>query len=264
MISVHDVTKRYGSLTAVRGLSCEVRRSEIVGFLGPNGAGKSTLLKMMATFLLPTQGRITVDGIDVVADPLAVRARIGYLSGDNPLYFGMRADRFLEFVGRARGLAGARLSRQLAWVSEVCGIGDVLGQRIHECSTGFRQRIGLAGSLVHDPGVLLLDEPTHGLDPLQVLAFRDLLRVLREGRAILFSTHVVQDVAAVSDRVLIINDGDLLADATREELAAGGELTGALLERRFADLVLAHEAGGGGGTSARSAETARPQELVGG
>ena len=181
MIRVESATRRYGFLTAVDEVSFAVDQGEIVGFVGPNGAGKSTMLKMLSTFIHPTAGTISIDGLDVVEHPLAVRRRIGYLSGDTPLYQEMRVDKFLRFIARARGLEGDALQQGLARAVALCGLEDVLTQRVKECSTGFRQRIGLATAMVHDPPVLLLDEPTHGFDPLQVLAFRDTLRTLSPG-----------------------------------------------------------------------------------
>ena len=237
MINVESVTKRYGSLTAVDDVSFTVEKDEIVGFVGPNGAGKSTMLKMLSTFIHPTDGRISVDGLDAVEHPLSVRRRIGYLSGDTPLYQEMRVDKFLRFVGQARGLRGDGLQQGFERVVDVCGIGPALLQRISQCSTGFRQRVGLATALIHDPPILLLDEPTHGFDPLQVLAFRDLLRQLRPGRAILFSTHIIPDVEAISDRVLIIHQGRLLGDGRVEDLAEAAGKPGSSLEEVFAHLV---------------------------
>ena len=237
MIHVDNVTRRYGSLTAVDQVSFEVETNEIIGFVGPNGAGKSTMLKMLSTFLLPTEGQIAVDGFDVVENPLAVRRRIGYLSGDTPLYREMRVDKFLRFIGRARGLEGEALKQGFEWAVDVCGLDAVLLQRVDECSTGFRQRIGLATALIHDPPILLLDEPTHGFDPMQVMAFRDMLMRLKTDRAILFSTHIIADVEAVSDRVLIIHQGQLLGDGRIADLAEQNDISGAGLEALFAHLV---------------------------
>lgn len=237
MIHVDNVTRRYGSLTAVDQVSFDVETNEIIGFVGPNGAGKSTMLKMLSTFLLPTEGQIAVDGFDVVENPLAVRRRIGYLSGDTPLYREMRVDKFLRFIGRARGLEGEALEQGFEWAVDVCGLDTVLPQRVDECSTGFRQRIGLATALIHDPPILLLDEPTHGFDPMQVMAFRDMLMRLKTDRAILFSTHIIADVEAVSDRVLIIHQGQLLGDGRIADLAEQNDISGAGLEALFAHLV---------------------------
>ena len=237
MIHLDEVTRRYGQLTAVDRVSFEVGQNEIVGFVGPNGAGKSTVLKMLSTYIYPTAGRITVEGLDVREQALEVRRRLGYLSGDTPLYQHMRGDEFVRFVGKARGLRGDDLEREFGRTVDLCGIGSVLSQRVGECSTGFRQRIGLATALIHDPTILLLDEPTHGFDPLQVIAFRDTLRQLKQGRAILFSTHIVADVEAISDRVLIIHQGQLLAQGTIDELGKHIEQPGTSLEEIFAQLV---------------------------
>ncbi len=237
MISLENVTKRYGQLTAVDDVSFRVNEGEIVGFVGPNGAGKSTALKMLATYIYPTAGTITVDGLDVVADAVEVRRRIGYLAGDTPLYKDMRAEDFLRFIGKARGLTGDELSTQLDRIVDICDIESIRNQRIDQCSTGFRQRLGLASAMIHDPPILLLDEPTHGFDPLQVLAFREMLNALKPGRAILFSTHIVADVEAISDRVVAIHLGRLLADGSVSELAAGVGRPDASLEDVFAQLV---------------------------
>ena len=237
MISLENVTKRYGHLTAVDDVSFRVNEGEIVGFVGPNGAGKSTALKMLATYIYPTDGTITINGLDVVADAVEVRRRIGYLAGDTPLYKDMRAGDFLRFIGRARGLTGGELSTQLDRIVDICDIESVLNQRIDQCSTGFRQRLGLASAMIHDPPILLLDEPTHGFDPLQVLAFREMLSALKPGRAILFSTHIVADVEAISDRVVAIHLGRLLADGSVPELAADVGRPGAKLEDVFAQLI---------------------------
>jgi ABC-2 type transport system ATP-binding protein len=237
MITVESVTKRFGSLTAVDDVSFSVERDEIVGFVGPNGAGKSTMLKMLSTFLLPTAGRIAIDGLDAVEQALAVRRRIGYLAGDTPLYQEMRVDKFLRFVGQARGLRGEELRQGFDRAVEICSLDSVLMQRIGQCSTGFRQRVGLATALIHDPPILMLDEPTHGFDPLQVLAFREMLRQLRPGRAILFSTHIVAEVEAVSDRVLIINQGKLLGNGSVAQLGDAVGKPGASLEDIFAHLA---------------------------
>lgn len=237
MIKAESVTKTYGNTTAVQTVSFTLKPDEIVGFVGPNGAGKSTVLKMLSTLIYPTRGTITVDGLDVVEHALAVRRRIGYLSGDTPLYQGMRVDKFLRFIGQARGLRGERLKKQFDWVIDVCGIEAVLLKRVNQCSTGFRQRIGLATALIHDPPVLLLDEPTHGFDPLQALIFRDMLRSLSPNRVTLFSTHIIQEVAAIGDRVMLINNGRLLADDRPEGLAKKTGLSADNLEGIFAHLV---------------------------
>jgi ABC-2 type transport system ATP-binding protein len=219
MIKVQSVSKWYGSVKAVEDISFDLSPNEIIGFVGPNGAGKSTVLKMLATYLLPTEGSILVMDLNAVDHPLSVRRKIGYLSGDTPLYQNMRVDKFLKFCGKARGLNGDELKTNLNWVIEVCGLSPHLYKRVNQCSTGFRQRIGLGAALIHNPPILLLDEPTHGFDPLQVQAFRELLHTLKDNRVILFSSHIIQEVAALSDRVLIINNGQLLGDGRLPDLA---------------------------------------------
>lgn len=226
-IELESVSKYFRDFCAVDDVSFGVDREEIVGFVGPNGAGKSTCLKMLATYLTPTRGKVAVEGLDSVESSLGVRRRIGYLSGDTPLYAQMRVDRLVRFVAEARGLEGGDLRTGIERVVEVCGIEPVMTKRVSACSTGFRQRVGLATALVHDPAVLILDEPTHGFDPIQVLAFRETLEGLKAGRAILFSSHIIQEVSALSDRIVIINEGRILADGPPGELAkeAGRETT---------------------------------------
>jgi len=237
MIRVKDVTKWYGSTLAVDSVSFQVNTGEIVGFLGPNGAGKSTVLKMISTWLPPTRGRIEVAGHDVVEEPLAVRRALGYLPEHNALYEGMRVNRFLRFMGRAHGLEGARLSERLSWVIESCGVQAVLTKRIHQCSKGYRQRIGVAAALIHDPPVIILDEPTHGLDALQVVAFRSFVLGLREGHAILFTSHILNELTGTCDRILIINEGNILSDSRVEELELKAKESGRSIEEVVLDIV---------------------------
>lgn len=233
MIRCHSVTKLYGDKPACRDVSFEVPPGEIVGFLGPNGAGKSTLLKMLSTYLPATSGEIEIAGHDVRRAPLAVRRSLGYLPEHNALYETMRVDRLLSFVGRARGLSGERLAERTAWVVDRCTLGDVLQKRVAQCSKGYRQRIGVAAALIHDPPVLLLDEPTHGLDPLQVVAFRDFLREIREGRAILFSSHILSEVVEISDRLLVIQEGALIVDQRVEALRRAATTAGVTIEEHI-------------------------------
>ncbi len=240
MIHVQDVVKRYGTTLAVDRVSFRIETGEVVGFLGPNGAGKSTLLKMISTWLPLGAGHIEVAGHDVVREPLLARASLGYLPEHNALYDGMRVDRYLAFVGKLRGLR-SELAERIAWVVDRCSLQDVVGKRIQACSKGYRQRIGLAAALLHDPPIVLLDEPTHGLDPLQVEAFLEFVRELAEGKAILFSSHILSEIVAVSDRVLVIDHGRLLLDAPLSELRERAEASGGTIERAVLDLVRAHQ-----------------------
>jgi ABC-2 type transport system ATP-binding protein len=221
MIRVVDVLKRYGDFLAVDRVSFAVEPGEVVGFLGPNGAGKSTILRILATSLAPTSGRAEIAGFDVARAPLEARARCGYLPEHNPLFDGMRVAEWLDFAAAVHGVTGARRRERRDFVIDRCALAEVLAKPIRACSKGFRQRIGLAAAILHDPPVLLLDEPTHGLDPLQVVAFRDLVRELRPGRAILLSSHVVAEVAESSDRILAIQRGRLVLDRRVDELRAG-------------------------------------------
>ncbi len=218
MIEVREVSKRFGSTLALDGVSLRVERGSVLGFLGPNGAGKSTAMKIITTFLAPDAGTVTVDGLDVREQPLAVRRKIGYQPENVPLYPDMRVHEYLEFVGRSRGLSGATLAARLKWVREACGITRVYKQTINELSKGFRQRTGLAQALVHDPEILILDEPTTGLDPLQIIGIRELIQELGRSKTIIFSTHILQEVAPVTDHVVIINQGRVIADGRIPEL----------------------------------------------
>ena len=237
MIRVESVSKSYGTTLAVDSVSFQISAGEVVGFLGPNGAGKSTLLKMMCTWLPPSAGRISIAGHDVVSEPLAVRRSLGYLCEHNALYDGMRVDRFLRFIGRMRELDGALLDQRIGWVVERCDLLAVLGKRVRECSKGYRQRIGVGAALLHDPPVILLDEPTHGLDPLQVSAFLGFVREMSEGRAILFSSHILSEVVGVSDRLLIIHLGRLLLDSKMDALRKRASDRGQDLEQAVLDIV---------------------------
>jgi ABC-2 type transport system ATP-binding protein len=218
MIEVRDVTKRFGNTVALDRVSFSVAPGKILGFLGPNGAGKSTTMKIITTFLAADSGQVTVDGIDVLEQPLAVRGRIGYLPENVPLYHDMNVDEYLLFVGRARGLDGARLRERLDWCVEACGLRGEFKKRIGELSKGYRQRTGLAQALIHDPDILILDEPTSGLDPLQIIGIRQLIGSLAGQKTVIFSTHILQEVSPVTDRVVIINEGQVVADGRISEL----------------------------------------------
>jgi len=218
MIEVRNVSKRFGQTVALDGVSMMVERGEILGFLGPNGAGKSTAMKIITSYLAPDAGEVVVDGMKVGEKPLDVRSRIGYMPENVPLYPDMRVQEYLEFVGRARGLSGSNLRSRLAWAVEACHLEPVYKQSILELSKGFRQRTGLAQALIHDPEILILDEPTSGLDPLQIIGIRELIKELGRSKTILFSTHILQEVAPVTDRVVIINQGRIVADGRIGEL----------------------------------------------
>jgi ABC-2 type transport system ATP-binding protein len=218
MIRVENLTRDYGPVRALDSVSFTVGKNQVLGFLGPNGAGKSTAMKIITTYLAPTDGRVTVDGIDVVEDPIGVRRKIGYLPETNPLYVDMRVDEYLGFCARARGLTGPQLRTRLDYVVQAAGIGHVLKKNIQELSKGFKQRTGLAQALVHDPPVLVLDEPTSGLDPLQIVEIRKLVQELAKEKTIVFSTHILSEISSTTDRVIIINGGKIIADGHVSEL----------------------------------------------
>lgn len=218
MIEVRNVTKSFGPTVALNDVSFSLEQGEILGFLGPNGAGKSTAMKIITTFLAADSGSVRVDGIDVMADPLKVRSLIGYLPENNPLYVDMLVSEYLKFVGQARGLSGNQLKQRTEWVIESCGIESVLHKQINELSKGYKQRTGLAQALIHDPEILILDEPTSGLDPLQIIGIRELIQSLAKKKTIIFSTHILQEVAPVTDRVVIINNGSIIADGMIDDL----------------------------------------------
>ncbi len=220
MIDVQSLSMHYGSIVALDKVSFQAARGEILGLLGPNGAGKTTAMRLITTFLRPTAGTVTVEGFDILENPVEVRKRIGYLPETAPLYPDMRVDDYLRFVGEARSLTGSTLKTRLDWVTEACGLKPVWKHAISEISKGFRQRVGLAQALIHDPQVLILDEPTSGLDPLQIIDIRDLIRRLAKEKTIVFSTHILQEVEALADRIVIINDGIIVAEGTQEALTA--------------------------------------------
>ncbi|MBM4063185.1 MAG: ATP-binding cassette domain-containing protein [Planctomycetes bacterium] len=220
MIEVERLEKWYGFAQALKGISFRVATGEVIGFLGPNGAGKSTTMKILTGFLLPTSGRATVDGFDVVEDSLAVRRRIGYLPESTPLYGEMRVDEYLRFCTEIRGVPASRCKAAIARAVELCGLERVLGKDIVELSKGFRQRVGLAQAIVHEPPVLILDEPTSGLDPNQIVEVRKLVQRLGAEHTVILSTHYLQEVEKSCSRVIIVHQGRIVADGTQQELLA--------------------------------------------
>jgi ABC-2 type transport system ATP-binding protein len=222
MIDARDLTKHYGAVTALKNATFQVHRGEVVGFLGPNGAGKTTTMKILTCFIAPSGGTARVGGADIFEDPIAVREAIGYLPESTPLYTEMLVLEYLQFVGKMRGLSAAGLQARLRRVVEETSLGDVIGKAIGELSKGFRQRVGLAQALIHEPPVLILDEPMSGLDPNQASEIRELIRDIGRERTVILSTHNLSEVQVTCGRVLIISQGEIVADDTPEELAARG------------------------------------------
>ncbi len=218
MIELRNLEKTYGETRALKGVSFSISKGEIVGLLGPNGAGKTTAMKIVVGYLLPTAGSATVAGLDVVSHPLEVQRKIGYLAENAPLYLDMLAQEYLEFMADMRGLDGATRRRRLLQVVEECGIAHVLTRPIGQLSKGFRQRVGLAAAILHDPEILILDEPTTGLDPNQIIEVRQLIRRMGKTKTVVLSTHILSEVEAACDRVVILIDGHVRADAALAEI----------------------------------------------
>jgi ABC-2 type transport system ATP-binding protein len=218
MIKVEGLTKRYGRTVAVDNISFQVEKGQIVGFLGPNGAGKTSTMRILTCFMPPTSGTASVAGFDVLLQPLEVKKRIGYLPELPPLYPDMSVSEYLSFVGKLKGLSGAELVRRVDEVAERCAIADVKKQLIHRLSKGYRQRVGLAQAIIHNPDVLILDEPTAGLDPKQIIETRMLIKSLAGDHTIILSTHILPEVEQTCERVIIINRGRLVATDTVENL----------------------------------------------
>lgn len=218
LVETRALVKRFGAFTAVDGISFAVNRGEVVGFLGPNGAGKSTTMKLIAGFLEPTSGSASIGGHDSQSDAIAARKLLGYLPEGAPLYPDMSVGAFLEFVAKMRGMTGAQANSRLAELVERIELAEVWDRRIETLSKGFKRRVGIAQALVHDPDVLILDEPTDGLDPNQKHEVRELIRSIAANKAIIISTHILEEVEAVCTRAIIIARGKLLSDTTPDEL----------------------------------------------
>ncbi|MSP59348.1 MAG: ABC transporter ATP-binding protein [Myxococcales bacterium] len=219
MIQVEGLTKYYGALAAIRDLTFAIDRGEVIGFLGLNGAGKSTALRVLGCVLLPTSGRVTIDGFDVVRDPHEIRKRIGFLPDTPPLYTEMTVGAYLEFVARLRGVPSGRAKARTIEVEERTATRDVHDEVIGNLSHGFKQRIGIAQALVHNPKLLILDEPTSGLDPVQIVEMRQLIKGLKGEHTILLSSHILSEISQTCDRLLVIQGGEIVGQGSEQELA---------------------------------------------
>ncbi|MEO7932384.1 MAG: ATP-binding cassette domain-containing protein [Chthoniobacterales bacterium] len=229
MIRVENLTKRYGGRTAVDNISFEVAKGEIVGFLGPNGAGKSTTMKILASYLPATSGTAWIGGDNVFEDSLKTRSRIGYMPENVPLYMDMRVTEYLKYRGALKGIGGRKLRDSLLMAKEVTNLQEVENRIIGTLSRGFRQRVGLADALLHEPDLLILDEPTAGLDPNQIRQVRDLIKSLGKSHTILLSTHILSEVEMTCSRVIIINKGKIEASDTPENLVKHMRTAGGIL-----------------------------------
>jgi len=237
MIEVRELRKAYGPIVAVDGISFKVALGDVLGFLGPNGAGKSTTMKMLSCFVAPDSGTATIAGHDILRDSVAVRRAVGYVAENAPAYEEMTVDSFLRFVCDARGIKGSARADAVDRIAETCAVTTVMHQPVGTLSKGFRRRVGLAQALIHDPGVLILDEPTDGLDPNQKHEVRQLIKGLAKKKCIVVSTHILEEVEAVCNRMIIIDAGRLLVDSTPSELR---KREGGTLEEVFRKLTTQH------------------------
>ncbi|MAY80684.1 MAG: ABC transporter [Deltaproteobacteria bacterium] len=232
-IVVQDLHKSYGSHVALRGIDFEVGHGEVVGFLGPNGAGKTTTMRILTGFLAASAGSTRIEGHDVISDPILARQKIGYLPENAPIYPDMQVHAYLDYMGRIRELGTAERARAIERVAVQCGISGRLSQKVGALSKGFRQRVGLAQAMLHEPSILILDEPTTGLDPNQIVEIRNVIREIGRRKTVLLSTHILSEVQATCDRVLIINQGAIVADG-RTDVVTAKEQGGLLIQATFA------------------------------
>lgn len=219
MIEIKNLTKKLDNNVILDGISLEVKQGEILGFLGPNGAGKTTTMKIITSFWTPTKGEVKIDGLDVISDSLETRKRIGYLPETVPLYDEMRVFEYLKFVAEIRGVKKGEIKERIKEVIKDCGLAKVIRKPIEELSKGYRQRLGLAQAIMHKPDILILDEPTTGLDPNQIVEIRDLIKKIGQEKTIIFSTHILSEVSATCDRAVIINNGKIVGEGSPQELA---------------------------------------------
>ena len=218
MIKVQDLSKNYGDVQAVKSIDFEIDDGEIVGFLGENGAGKTTTLKMLTGYLVPTAGNVEINDLNINDNALEIQKQIGYLPELNPLYPEMSVYEYLEFIARVRNITGKNFREALTRVVDRCGLQGVVHKEVSSCSKGYKQRIGLAGSMIHDPKILILDEPVTGLDPNQIVEIRELIKSLGREKLVLMSSHILQEIQATVDRIMIIHQGEIVANGTNDEL----------------------------------------------
>ncbi|MDA3840097.1 MAG: ATP-binding cassette domain-containing protein [Patescibacteria group bacterium] len=218
MIEVKNLSKKIGSTKILDDISFSVKQGEILGFLGPNGAGKSTTMKIITSFWAGSEGKVIIDGLNVAEDSLEIRRKIGYLPENVPLYDEMRVFEYLKFIAEIRGIEKSEHKNAITKASEACGLSKVLRKPIDELSKGFRQRVGLAQAIIHEPDILILDEPTTGLDPNQIAEIRDLIKKIGKEKTVIFSTHILSEVSATCDRIIIINDGKIVGEGKPDEL----------------------------------------------
>ena len=254
MVQLTEVTKYYGPKRALGPVSCEIEKGDTVGFLGLNGVGKTTLLRILACGLRPSSGRVRIDGLDVLRDPHEVRKRVGYLPEIPPVYRDMTVRDYLAFAGRIKGMTREAVARRIPEVEERARVTEVSDMPTGHLSQGYRQRVGVAQAIIHEPELLILDEPTHDLDPVQIMEMRGMIRSLKDSHTILISSHILPEISQTCDRLLILDDGEIVASGTEEEL---GEML--LQSRRVAVTVRA----GAGGETNGSAANAGARTVIG-
>jgi ABC-2 type transport system ATP-binding protein len=235
MLEVKELNKKFGSVHAVKNLTFDVKKGEVLGFLGPNGAGKTTTMRIITCFIPATNGTVKVCGLDNKTNDLEVRKKIGYLPENNPLYTDMKVIEYLKFAGEIRGLKGARLKSRLDEMFQVCGLTKMADRQTGKLSKGFRQRVGLAQAMLHNPDLLILDEPMSGLDPNQIIEIRQLIKHMGEEKTVIYCSHILSEVAATCNRILIINEGSIVASGTPDELTSSMSTTNGYLLRVKAD-----------------------------
>jgi ABC-2 type transport system ATP-binding protein len=223
LIKIKNLTKNYDDVKAVKSISFDLEDAQIVGFLGANGAGKSTTLKMITGYLAPTSGNVFVDGKNIIDDCIEIQKEIGYLPELNPLYTEMKVHEYLKFNAEIRHIVGDDFKEALTRVVSECGLQGVVHKTIGNCSKGYKQRIGLAAAMIHDPKILILDEPVTGLDPNQIVEIRELIKKVGKKKLVLMSSHILQEIQATVDRIIIINNGEIIADGTSKELIDGAK-----------------------------------------
>ncbi len=278
MIRVEDLVKNYGDVRAVRGIDFEVNDGEILGFLGANGAGKSTTLKVITGFLSPTSGNVFVDDSNIIDNSLDIRKRVGYLPELNPLYGEMMVYDLLEFTAQVRGIKGRPFKDALDRVVAQCGLRGVVHREVQACSKGYKQRIGLATAMIHNPDILIMDEPVTGLDPNQIVEIRELIKDLGKEKTLIISSHILQEIEATVDRIIILHEGEIVANGTPSELMSSfrgqtrltlevknaGEESIRQLQEQVADIAITEmsEDGDGRTLTLEYARTADPREHI--
>jgi ABC-2 type transport system ATP-binding protein len=218
MLEVKDLSKRFSAVQALKNVTFRVNKGEVFGFLGPNGAGKTTTMRIVTCFMPATSGEVLVGGVNTRVNDLEVRKKIGYLPENNPLYLDMTVEEYLKFIGEVRGMTGAKLSSRMADMFNLCGLTKMAKRQVGKLSKGYKQRVGLAQAMLHDPDLLILDEPMTGLDPNQIIEIRNLIKALGNQKTVIYCSHILSEVSATCSRILIINEGSIVADGTPSDL----------------------------------------------